>query len=214
MRYFYLLLITFIFVSCGNQKMHFVRNNTTKQKVVEIAEIPLLKKKSETAFVSKEKSEKLQPETEYVITNESDSDQSTEVTLIENVNTRQFPRAVEDSTTISAQEVDAITEEALLAERDGTYSLLFSILFYVLAIASFIILVITIFGDISTLGAIGAIIVAILALISLILGFVFGIKSLRAQFTTPKGKRRAISGVVLSGLALLLMLFNVVMSFF
>ncbi len=206
MRYIYLLLVTFIFASCGNQKMRFVRTKTNKQKVVQIADIPSNKKKSKTIVTLEEKTNSTNYETEHVNTITNESDVSTEIESEFDIYTaNSLPKSVDDSTTVSAEEAQEIKQEAIQAEKDGTYSLLFSILFYAFLIALIVFVVIAFSQQSAALGIIGIIVSSILSIVSLILGFVFGIKSLRAQYTTSKGKRRALAGIIISSIAFLLL---------
>ena len=215
MRYIYLLLITFIFASCGNQKMRLVPTNTTKQKVVEIADIPSLKKNTVNVSSSEERAEKPKPEAENLIAQVNEIDGSVQgMSDVDEVIIDVFPTTVEDSTKMSSREVDAITQEALQAERNGTNSLIFSLLFYAFVIVSFLFLLAGILSNFSTVWAIVSAVFAVLSIVSLILGIVYGIKSLRAQYNTPQGKRRATTGIILSSVAVFLFLINLLLTIF
>lgn len=219
MRFIFFLLITLIFTACGHNKIRFSKVDR-KQKVVEISEIPSLKKKSEIAVTEKvEESSIVESESSSSITSPSEEDESNqveseqeyEVQSLEEV-TSDFPQTVEDSTRITREEANLITEEALQAEKDGTLSLLFGILFYALGIIGFILLLILVFGGGEPAAIVAAIALSILSLVSVIASMVLGIKSLTAAYNTPKGKRRAIVGVVLSGIAIGLFLINILLS--
>ncbi len=186
--------------------MRFVRTKTNKQKVVQIADIPSNKKKSKTIVTLEEKTNSTNYETEHVNTITNESDVSTEIESEFDIYTaNSLPKSVDDSTTVSAEEAQEIKQEAIQAEKDGTYSLLFSILFYAFLIALIVFVVIAFSQQSAALGIIGIIVSSILSIVSLILGFVFGIKSLRAQYTTSKGKRRALAGIIISSIAFLLL---------
>ncbi|MCJ8290360.1 MAG: hypothetical protein HRT58_11905 [Crocinitomicaceae bacterium] len=215
MRYIYLLLITFIFASCGNQKMRFVRNNSTKQKIVAINDLPTLKTESETAFIPKTNEEISEEENSYTSVTVTESDESIEeeTAIFQEDASNSFPRSVQDSTVISTEKADAIAYEAARAEKNGTRSLVLSILIFVflflMIVASFIAL--------AQLDAVGFIFVAVafllFAFVSWILSMIFGIVSLRASYNTVKGRKRAIIGLAICGIPLLYFLVGLLFAF-
>ncbi|MFK7787827.1 MAG: hypothetical protein AB8B56_22080 [Crocinitomicaceae bacterium] len=219
MRFIFFLLITVILTACGHQKIRFSRV-AKKQKVVEISEIPSLKKKSETVLIehlSEEPAVALESTTNSSSTSEEDESIREELTQELRVQSleetsKSFPNTVEDSTRVSREEANIITEEALQAEKDGTLSMIFGILFYAIGILGFIVLVIAAFGGGEPVFIIAAIAMGILSFVSVIASMILGVKSLRAAYNTPKGKRRAIVGVVLSGVAIGLFLINILLS--
>lgn len=219
MRFIFFLLITIIFTACGHNQIRFSRV-TKKQKVVEISEIPSLNKKSETAVIeslSEEPVIELESTSNSSSTSEEDKpirEESTQELRVQSLQetSYSFPETVEDSTRISREEADIITEEALQAEKDGTLSMIFGILFYVIGILGIFILVALAFGGGEPVFIVAAIALSVISIVSVITSMIWGIKSLRADYNTPKGKRRAIVGVVLSGVAIGLFLFNILLS--
>lgn len=215
MRYIYLLLITFIFASCGNQKMRFVRNKTTKQKIVAINDLPTLKTESETAFIptsNEEISEEENSSTSITVT-EFDESIEEETTIFQEVISNSFPKSPQDSTVTSTQKADEIANEALRAEKNGTRSMVFSILIFVFLFLTVVASVIAL----AQLDAVGFIFVAaaflLLAFVSWILSMIFGIVSLRAPYNTVKGRKRAIIGLVICGIPLLYFLIALLFAF-
>lgn len=218
MRYIYLFLITFLFAACGNQHLRFVRTKTHKQKVVEIAEIPSLKK---TVVASEQSatSSSTEETSVYEARESINTDESSEIEHQEIISTSEeaedfLPAAAEDSTTISKEEVDEITQEALRAEKLGTRSLTASLLAPLLALVTVIILIFAVYGNLGPAIVIGSIVLAVLSLTSSILGLIFGIKSLRAPYNTRKGRKRAVAGIVISSVFLGLFLLNFAIGFF
>ncbi len=214
MRYVSLLLITFFFASCGNQKMRFVRTNNTKQKVVEIAEIPSLKKSVESNTQMETNASEPQKNTSVQQAESSSDLPSSENSRAQELDIETtFPIIPEDSTTLTPAETQAITDEAIRAEKFGNRSLTLSILIYVLFAAATIILIIALWGGESLVAILASVILMIAALASMISSFVFGILSLRSKYNTPQGRRRAIAGIVLSSIVLILILLNIALSF-
>lgn len=195
--------------------MRFVRANTEKQKVIEISEIPTLKKKPETAL----NTETNQPiiEREGTVANtaadHSEPEASTDIPkkLVFNNEVAPFPESVQDSVTVTTQEADDITDQALKAERDGTLSLLFGILIFAFLLLEIVVLILS-FGQVELV--ILALIIAALFLASIVLSIVFGIKSLRSRYNTPTGRRRAIVGLVLVGIPFVYTLVSLLFGFF
>ncbi len=215
MRYIYLLLITFIFAGCGNQKMRFVRTNTTKQKVVEINDIPSLKIKSETAFTPEIIKETLETETSTTAADEkSGTSKEEEGQYLPEVTSNSFPKSVQDSTTVSTAEARSIENEALRAERLGNSSFTLSLLYFLFALIAIIAIALALFSDFSPITAVIAILFGFMAFASLIVSIILGAKSLNAAYNTPKGRKRAIIGVVISSVLLGLFLFNLGLSLF
>ena len=151
---------------------------------------------------------------ESITADESSEIEHPEVISISEEADNFLPTTAEDSTTISKEEVDEITQEALRAEKLGTRSLTASLLAPLFAVATFIILIFAIFGNFGPAAVIGSIALAVLSLTSLILGLVFGIKSLNAPYNTRKGRKRALAGIVISSVFLGLFLFNFAIGFF
>ena len=211
MRYIYLLLITFIFTACGNQKLRFVRTNVTKQKVVEINDIPSLKIKTETAFTLETNKEV--PGTENASSSSADlkSDESTEEETLNlpEVVSSSFPKSVQDSTVVSDAEAQSIMNEALRAERLGQWSNRLPFLFFLLLIAA-----ITLSLNYSPVGVVLTIFFLLLAFASLVLSIILGAKSLGAAYNTPKGRSRAIMGMIISSIILTTLLVLGVFAFF
>ncbi len=216
MRYIYLLLITFIFAGCGNQKMRFVRTNTTKQKVVEINDIPSLKIKSETAFTPETIEENLEAESTSTSAADEESGAFTEEEglYFPEVTSSPFPKSVQDSTTVSTAEARSIENEALRAERLGNWSFTLSLLYFLFALIAIIAIALALLSDFSPITAAIAILFGFMALASLIVSIILGAKSLNAAYNTPKGRNRAIIGIVISSAVLGLFLFTLGFSFF
>lgn len=195
--------------------MRFVRSNTEKQKVIEISEIPTLKKKPETAFNTETKQPILERKGTVANTEVdlSEPEASTDIpkrSLFTN-EVAPFPESVQDSVTVTAQEADDITDQALKAERDGGLSLLFGILIFAFLIVEFVVLILS-FGQVELV--ILAILFALLFVVSMVLSIVFGINSLRSQYNTPTGRRRAIIGLILAGIPVVYTLVSVLFGFF
>lgn len=213
MRYIYLLLITFIFAGCGNQKMRFVRTNTTKQKVVEINDIPSLKIKSETAFTPEIIKETLETETSTTAADEKSGTSKEEERLyLPEVTSSSFPKSIQDSTTVSTAEARSIENEALRAERLGNWSFTLSLLYFLFVLVAIIAIALALLSDFSPITA--AILFGFMALASLIVSIILGAKSLKAAYNTPKGRKRAIIGIVISSVVLGFFLFSLGFSFF
>lgn len=212
MRFIYFLLITLIFTACGHHKIRFSKVEK-KQKVVEISEIPNLKKSSETAYIPRENT--VQSEENVVSTETNTSDQTIEENQTYSFEESQvdLPETVEDSTTITTQEAEIAKEEALWAQKRGARSLTFSIIAPVLFILAGIALIFALYGP-NPLAAILVIALMVAGLVSLILGMVFGISSLRAKYNTPKGRKFAIAGVIISSVFVALLLLNFAIGFF
>ena len=219
MRFIFFLLVTLIFTACGHHKIRFSKVEK-KQKVVEISEIPSLKKKSETVIIERapenfiteqENASNSSLTSEEDQTNRTESTQEFTTRTFEEASTN-FPETVEDSTRISREEANIITEEALRAEKDGTLSMIFGILFYVVGILAAIALIFAAFGGGEPVFIIAAIALGVFTIVSVLTSMILGIRSLRAAYNTPPGKRRAIAGVVLSGIAIGLFLINILLS--
>ncbi|PHR21444.1 MAG: hypothetical protein COA38_18735 [Fluviicola sp.] len=195
--------------------MRFVRNNSTKQKIVAINDLPTLKTESETAFIPKTNEEISEEENSYTSVTVTESDESIEeeTAIFQEDASNSFPRSVQDSTVISTEKADAIAYEAARAEKNGTRSLVLSILIFVflflMIVASFIAL--------AQLDAVGFIFVAVafllFAFVSWILSMIFGIVSLRASYNTVKGRKRAIIGLAICGIPLLYFLIGLLFAF-
>lgn len=215
MRYIYLLLITFIFAACGNQKLRFKRVNSTKQKVVELNDIPSIKIKPETAYIPETNREI--PVTENETSDISDAkldESSQEETLdLSEVVSSSFPKTVQDSTTVSDDEAQAIEREAIRADQLGKWSLGLSLFFFVFLLLGILATFIA-FGTYSPVAIIISLAFAILALASLVVSIILGSKSLNAAYNTPKGRKRAIAGIVISSVVLGLLLVNLAFSLF
>lgn len=214
MRYIYFLLIAFIFAACGNQKIRFVRTHTEKQKVIDVSELPSTKKSLESTF-----SKELVPEnstserstgTKTEAIDKSDEKRDEPLAFSE-TNDSSFPETVEDSVKVSTEDAAEIADEALRAQKNGTLSLIFAILMFLFQFTAIALLIIS-FGEFEI--AILAAIVGIFSVASLVLSIILGIKSLRARYNTRLGRRRAIIGLVISGLPLLYMLIALVASLF
>ena len=216
MRYIYLLLITFIFASCGNQKLRFVRTNSTKQKIVEINNIPNLKVKTETAYTPETTKETPEPENATAGTSDVGSDESGEAqTLnIPEVVSSSFPKSVQDSTTVSDEEARSIQNKALRSERLGKTSFTLSLLFFLLALAAFVALITSITGYYSLVGVFVGVGFGVLSFVSLIISIILGSKSLNGAYNTRKGRSRAIAGITISSIVLGLVLFLFVFGLF
>ena len=194
--------------------MRFIRTNTTKQKVVELDDIPSLKTKTETAFTPETK--RVIPQIENTSTrasvNETDEITEEETTNYPEVVSSSFPKSVQDSTTVSSEEANSIKNEALYAQKLGSRSLLLSILgvgFVFLGIVALILALIE-FGPIAGYVALGFL---LLALVSWIVGLFSGIKALRAPFNTPRGRRRAIAGIIICSIPLVNLLISTILTF-
>jgi len=211
MRFIYLLLIALVFTACSHHKIRFSKVDQ-KQKVVEIDEISSLKKKSET--IDHRSVAETQPETEEETYSTSTSpleiDESMEnstpknpFNLVEN-----FPKTVEDSTQISSDEAEEIKQDALRAEKKGTWSLISSIASPLLLLATVIVFAFAVFGGGGLGTAIASIVLSVLTLTTLVLSYVLGISSLRSRYNTPRGRKFAIAGLVVISSFLGLLLIN------
>jgi hypothetical protein len=207
MRFIYFLLITFVFTACGHHKIRFSKVKK-EQKVVEISEIPSLKKKSETAFLSTQKEEETRLENALTSSELRESDISREENVIPVVEEVFPPKTVEDSTTLTAEEIHAITEEALRSEKMGvrsfTTSILSPILFLLAVLAAFFF-----FGPFNPVAIVISIALGLASFVCLILSIVFGAISLRSQYGTPRGRKFAIAGTIISSVFLSLFLANI-----
>ncbi|MDG1333328.1 MAG: hypothetical protein P8P74_13415 [Crocinitomicaceae bacterium] len=210
MRFIYFLLITLILSACGHQKIRFSKVKRT-QKVVEISEIPSLKEQTETATVRQAEVEKTQPENTSVSTETSEADQSVEesITTYELETIGDFPNTVEDSTTITEEEAAYIRDEAIRAEKLGTWSFITSIASPITFILAVVIFAFAVFGGGGTFGAILSIVLGISVLVFMVLSYIFGIASLRAPYNTARGRKFAIAGLIISSCALALLLANI-----
>lgn len=216
MRYIYLLLITFIFAACGNQNMRFIRNNSTKQKVVEINDIPSLKVKTETANIPEINTEVPAPENAAANPTDVESDESTEeetTRLPETIST-SFPETVQDSTTVSADEAQFIKNEALRAEKLGNWSFALALFFFAFVLFSILASIFAFALNYSPVMFVLSIFFAILALGSIITSLILGSKSLSSAYNTRKGRSRAIIGVIISSIILTIMLVNLAFTLF
>lgn len=208
MRLIYFLLVSLIFTACGHQKLRFSRVKQ-KQKVVEISEIPNLKKKVESTFAVEVESEEASTEIESSSITVSSSDESEENNNFTPQNQEVLPpKTLDDSTTVTAEEVEYMTQEALLAEKKGTWSLITSIMAPLLFIGALLLFAFSIFGGLGPVGAILSLILGIGAIASTVLSYVFGVSSLRAPYNTPKGRKRAIAGLIIISTMLFLFLIN------
>ena len=219
MKYILFPLLALIFCACGHSKLRFSKVEK-KQKIVEISEIPSSKKPSEITIAYRlepvEATSVISSNNSAVVVEEDESTQSNDVHPIQETR-EDFPETAEDSTRISREEADVITADALKAEKDGTRSLTFGILFYAMIAVALIVLfigVVTASGGGEPFFIVASLAIAIVALLSLILGTVFGIKSLTSPFNTQKGRRRAIAGLILSGIGIAIVLTNFLLTFF
>ena len=215
MRFVYFLLITFVFTACGHSKIRFSKVDKN-QKIVEISEIPSLKKKKETAYAPQSEAEETLVENNSTSTQSTDFKESQEENAVqtETETNTYFPKVVEDSTTITVEEVDDITEEALRAEKNGTRSMVLSILIFVFGILGILSLFFAFSFYIEPLFAIMAALFGLLLIASLVLSLISGISSLRAAYNTPLGRKRAIIGISISSIFLFLFLLNIFVGLF
>ncbi len=191
--------------------MRFAKTTKKQQEVVEIANVHTLKKKSVLTDQSKQES------SEEISSNITSSDQSLETTAIKDASdpslfNGEIPSIYtnpEDSVVISRQEAEEIKEEAKWAEDRGRWSFTLSILTPLLFFAGAILLLVSTLGGASTAGVILSLALLALTLVSIILSFVFGAQSLNAQYNTPKGRKKAIAGIIISSIFLALFLFNI-----
>ena len=209
MRLIFFLLVTLIVTSCGHQKIRFSKVNQ-KQKVVEISDIPSLKKKTESTLASNIEQEEIQPEIESNTLTVSTSDESLEDSRLAPYESEiLLPQTVEDSTSITAQEAEAITQEALLSQKKGAWSLGTSIASPILFVAGVILFAFSVFGGLGPVGAILSIVLLISSVVGIVLSYVFGVSSLRSQYNTPRGRKFAIAGIVTISVFLFLFLLNI-----
>jgi hypothetical protein len=220
MRFIFLLFIALFLASCGNQKLRFVRTDRVKQQVVKLEDVSTLKKKqTETIDMEtpdrEEKIESSASESAHV------SDQSEEESINNSeeveLETIHFPLMEEDSVKLTPEEVASIEDEAMHSEKQGRWSFILSLLTYaflVLGIICFAILVSSALSSTSPMLIVSVltILFATLSLGSLISSIILGIKSLRARYTTRKGKNLAIAGLILSGLIVLYWLVGLLLS--
>lgn len=214
MRYITLIIIALFLSACGNQKIRFVKTNTTKQKVVELAEVPSMKKaeqSTQTPNHVKGNTEEKTEEKPFNNTTLSVDDVATQP--VQNIHIEEadnpLPEITTDSTTVTSQEANDIAQAALRAQSQGGLSLLFSILAIVLAIVSIIALIFA-FGSSSGAIIVGFTFFGIASFVSWILGIVFGISSLFSRFNTQKGRNRAIAGLIIAGLPLVWFILSLV----
>jgi hypothetical protein len=208
MRFLTLLFIALFVTSCGNQKLRFVRTDRVKQQVVELEEISTLKKKRTESIVL-EQPEISNPSEVSESTIGQVSDQSGEEIVMNpatnNLELSDFPTVEEDSVKLTPEEIASIEETALRSEKHGKWSFMFSLLNFLFIVLGIVMLVLLF--NVAFYGASANVIIysalSILMGLSFLSSFaasiVFGIKSLRARYTTPLGKKRAITGLVLSG---------------
>lgn len=221
MRFLTLLFITLFVSSCGNQKLRFVRTHRVEQKVVELEDVSTLNKKR--MEIRAEEMPEISKQNEVSATETGQVSDQSEMELEGNSTTNEqetanFPTVKEDSVELTQEEVTYIQDEASRSEKQGRWSFIFSLLTYLflaLGILGIIILANLIFFT-SSPYLIGwtvlTILMGVLFLGSLISSITLGIKSLRARYTTPKGKRLAIAGLILSGIMVLLWLVNLAFS--
>lgn len=208
MRFVTLLFIALFVASCGNQKLRFVRTDRVKQQVVELEEISSLKKKRTESIVL-EQPEILNPSEESESTIGQVSDQSDEeivmISPTNNLELSDLPSVEEDSVKLTPEEVASIEEIALRSEKHGKWSFMFSLLTFLFIVLGIVMLVllfnVAFYGASANVIIFSAlsILMGLSFLSSLAASIIFGIKSLRARYTTPLGKKRAIAGLIISG---------------
>lgn len=221
MRFFTLLLITLFVTSCGNQKLRFVRTERVKQQIVELEDVSTDTRKR-TESLATEIPERSETSEVIESTTAETSDQSDEekelISPTNELETADFPSVEEDSTNLTSEEVASIQDEALRSEKQGRWSFVFSILTYVflaLGVVTLFILSNLVFfysSPYTILWTVVSILFGVLYLGSLITSITLGIKSLRARYTTRRGKKLAIAGLVLSGIIVLFWLMSLVLS--
>lgn len=192
--------------------MRFVRTNTQKQQVVEIKEIPSIKKSSETAFNLEETPEITEYETTPAQPADFELDESIDEESMQYIESipQSLPKSAQDSTTISREKADDITEQALRAEKQGKISLTLSIVMISLLVLSAAALIFAVFEGGGSISLLVALVIA--ASIALILSVIFGIISLAAPYNTNSGRKNAIIALVICGIPLLYFLVGVVLS--
>ena len=107
-----------------------------------------------------------------------------------------------------------MTQEAVRAEKLGTWSLITGIAVPALFLLAFVSLFTLVIGPFNPLAAIISVVLGISILVSLVLSYVFGIASLRAPYNTPVGRKRAITGISITSAFLLLYLLIILFGLF
>ncbi len=208
MRFLTVLFIALFVTSCGNQKLRFVRTDRVKQQVVELEEVAT-KPVKRTESLATEKPEISKPIEVSESTSAQVSDQSDEeVEMMSRTNeleTADFPTVEEDSVKLTSEEVANIEEIALRSEKHGKWSFLFSMITILVAVLGIVMLFllfnVVFYGSNATVIIMSAlsILMGVSFLGSLVTSIVFGVKSLRARYTTPLGKKRATAGLIITG---------------
>lgn len=211
MRYVFILLTIVVLASCGNHKMRFAKTRMTDQKVVEIAEDGSLKMDVESAPQSTVTSFTETPErtsTSSFAIEESIEEDNSDVRSFES-ELEPLSLAPEDSLKVSQEENDLIIEEAKMAEKNGKRSFMFSVLSPLMFLAGGIVFIISLLGGISGAGAVVGLILMLASIAGLVFSYIFGVKSLNAQFNTKKGRNHAIAGIVISSIFAGLLFINI-----
>lgn len=195
--------------------MRFVRTKKVDQTVVELNDISSLKKKR-SEFIATEASPTSAPNESLERTHTSESDRSeektTEINCITETELSDFPIVEDDSTTISSKEAEMVKAQAVRSEKQGTWSFILALMSYVmfiLGIVAFLIVINLNYYNPAFIWIFITFFMFGLSLASLVTSTILGIKSLRARYATPIGRRRAILGLIFSGLAVLLILLNI-----
>ena len=216
MKYFLFPLLALMFCACGHHKLRFSKVNR-KQKVVEISAIASMEKKIETVSIA-------EVPIEQEVTKESTPNETavpeTDKSLESNKNIRsQVPQKIppttdQDSVTVKKVDAEYMTQEAVRAEKLGTWSLITGIAVPALFLLAFVSLFTLVIGPFNPLAAIISVVLGISILVSLVLSYVFGIASLRAPYNTPVGRKRAITGISITSAFLLLYLLIILFGLF
>lgn len=213
MRNVFFLLAVVVLASCGNHKMRFAKTRATQQKVVEIAEDRSLKTPIELVIESNEEEHSVvtsQVTTMAPITVNESNERSLDANPVD-LEDDALAVAPNDSTKVSKEEADLIVEEAIWAEKRGSWSLMFSLLTPLLFIAGGLLFAYGILGY-SPFAAVLGLVLVFGSVASIVFSYVFGVKSLNAQFNTPKGRKRAIAGIVISSIFAGLFLLNILLN--
>jgi cation transport ATPase len=215
MRPILFLLISVIFTACGHHKLRFSKVEK-KQKVVEISEIPTLKKSSESTVTHNSEIQEVRPErSENSASTTIESDELQEPnTNIDQQEASITPITEQDSVKVTKVDAEYMKEEAIRAEKLGTWSLVTGIAVPSLFLLAVISLLFFFSGPYNPIAAIISVVLAISMLVSLILSYSFGIASLRAPYNTPQGRKRAIAGITITSIFIFLYLLTILIGLF
>lgn len=192
MRYIYLLLITVVLASCGNQKIRLVRTkNVQKQEIVTLNK-PV---RSTEKTVASEPTKRIENEENPSTLTQEEATKHSEDQLITTHSSEEtvvdFPEIANDTVrSVSAEqaEIDRVAEKA---ETSGVLSLVFGALTPIIIVVSAV-TALLLWDEIAIIIGLFAAIVFALAAIT------FAILSLTSEYNTKKGRRSSIIGLIWS----------------